>query len=223
MTKEVDTVAKKKAPEIVEKTVVFDPSDDRTVVADQAIADPDILTALVEALSDPSRRVRQFSASALGAVAESDPELLKPYSEQLADALHRPEAQTRWEVLDILHALVDVDARTMDKALDGIETALHDENSGIVRLAAFRALASYGATTEHRSEKVWPLIDEAIQCYHGDAEFNSMLDSLLEFTEGKATEDVREGIAERMAFDAQETRNPLHVRAQEIVDAAERK
>lgn len=216
-------MAQKKSPEVTEKTVVFDPSDDRSVVADQAIADPAILAALVEALSDPSRRVRQFSASALGAVALTQPELLKPFADELGDALHRPEAQTRWEVLDILHALVPVDARTMDKALDGLETALHDENSGIVRLAAFRALASYGATTEHRADRVWPLIDEAIQCYHGDPEFNSMLESLLEFVEGKASKEVRKGVAERMAFDAQETRNPMHVKAQEIVDAARRK
>ncbi len=90
-------------------------------------------------------------------VAAEKPALLKPYAPELADALHRPESQTRWEVLGTFEVLVPVDARLVDKALPAAETALHDEESGVVRLAAFRLLCTYGATTAHRSERVWPL------------------------------------------------------------------
>lgn len=205
-----------------DKQIVFDPSADRSVIANQAIADADILAALVESLSGSERRIRQFSAAALGVVAESDAELLKPYSKELADALHRPEAQTRWEILAVLTRLVEVDARSIDRALDGAEASLHDEDSGVVRLAAFRLLCAYGATTEHRAERIWPLIDEAIQCYHGDAEFPSMLASVIHLvSSGKAPAEVRKAAADRMRFDAQGAKGLLKRRAGEIVSFAD--
>lgn len=209
--------AKKTEPKKAEKQIVFDPSADRSAVADQALADPDILVALVESIAGPDRRIRQFSAAALGVVAESDAEVLKPFAKEFADALHRPEAQTRWEVLEILTRLVEVDARCVDKALEATEESLHDEDSGVVRLAAFRLLAAYGATTENRAMRVWPLIDEAIQCYHGDPEFPSMLVAVISYLEGKAPAEVKKAAADRMRFDAQGARGLLKTRAQEIV------
>ena len=71
-----------------------------------------------------------------------------------------------------------------------------------MRLAAFRLLCTYGATTAHRSERVWPLIDEAIRCYHGDAEFPAMLVSVLALVQGAATDEVKIAAADRMEFDA---------------------
>ena len=53
-----------------------------------------------------------------------------------------------------------------------------------------------------RSENAWPLIDEAIQCYHGDVEFNDMLNAVAEFATGKLSEHVKEALVERMSFDA---------------------
>ena len=32
---------------------------------------------------------------------------------------------------------------------------------------------------------MWPLIDEGIQCYHGDLEFNEMLTAITDFSKGK--------------------------------------
>jgi hypothetical protein len=156
-------------------------------------------------------------------VAELDAALLKPYAGELADALHRPESQTRWEVLDTFEKLVSVDARLVDKALGGAETALHDEESGVVRLAAFRLLCSYAATTAHRSDRVWPLIDEAIRCYHGDAEFPAMLTSLIAMVTGGASDAVKRAAAERMAFDAENAKGLLKRRASSIVAAAPKK
>ena len=71
--------------------------------------------------------------------------MLVPQGSAFVDALNRPEAQTRWECLDILTALVDYDSRTCDKAVPGAEAALFDEESGPVRLAAMRFLCKLGA------------------------------------------------------------------------------
>jgi hypothetical protein len=201
----------------------FTPDDDKSEITARALEEPKLLAEVVEALGGEDRRSRQFAASVVHDVALHDASKLKSSADQLADALHRPESQTRWEVLGVFEKLVNVDARLVDKALDGAETALHDEESGVVRLAAFRLLAAYGATTARRSERVWPLIAEAVRCYHGDPEFPAMLSSLFRMVSGAAADDVKVAAAELMAFDAETGKGLLKRRASRIVECAPKK
>ena len=202
---------------------VFSPDADRTTTAEEARTDPKLLKSVVDALSGEGRRSRQVAASVVHEIATAEPALLKPYAPELADALHRPESQTRWEVLGAFEMLVPVDARLVDKALGGAETALHDEESGVVRLAAFRLLCTYGATTAHRSDRVWPRIDDAIRCYHGDPEFPQMLQSVFKMVSGNASDAVKLAAAERMAFDAENGKGLLKRRSASIVQCAPKK
>ena len=129
-----------------------------------------------------------------------------------------PEAQTRWECLDALTYVVSFDSRPCDKAIPGAEAALFDEDSGPLRLAAMRFLCKLGATTEKRSEKVWPLIDEGIQCYHGDLEFQDMLLAVIDFSQGKLDGSVKSALADRMRFDAENGKGMLKRRANQIIE-----
>jgi hypothetical protein len=202
---------------------LFTPDDDKTELAGRALIDDALMRSIVEALAGEDRRTRQFAASVVHDVAQHEPALLKPFAEELADALHRPESQTRWEVLGTFEDLVAVDARLVDRALPGAEAALHDEESGVVRLAAFRLLTTYGATTAKRSERVWPLIAEAIRCYHGDAEFPAMLSGVYRMVSGSASDEVKLAAAEIMTFDADNAKGLLKRRAQRIVACAPKK
>ena len=175
------------------------------------------IASWAESLSDSSRRARQNAAARLSAAAKENPQAVLPYGNELLDALNRPEAQTRWECLDALTQLVHADSRLCDKALIGAEASLFDEESGPVRLAAMRFLCKLGATTENRSEKTWPLIDEAIQCYHGDLEFSEMLGAVVEYSTGKLAADVKQQLADRMAFDASNSKGSLGRKAAQIV------
>lgn len=190
----------------------------RSVKAEDAYGNERVFNGLVEALSGSSRRERQNAAATLAVIAKEHPGLLSPHGNAIIDALNRPEAQTRWECLDILTSLVDTDSRTCDKAIPGAEMALFDEESGPVRLAAMRFLCKLGSTTENRSERVWPLIDEGIQCYHGDFEFQDMLVAVIDFASGKLAPQVKDELAARMAFDASNGKGTLKRRAQQIID-----
>ena len=185
--------------------------------ADEAMESPELVEELVEALSGASRRERQKAASVLAVVAKKKPELLQSATEQLVEALNVPEAQTRWEVLDVLTELVPLEARVCEKAVPEADAALFDEDSGPARLAAMRFLCRLGATTEKRSEKVWPLIDEGIQCYHGDLEFQDMLTAVVGFSEGKLAPEVKAALKERMGFDATNSKGVLQRKAASIV------
>ena len=180
--------------------------------------DEKALSELVEVLAAGSRRERQQAAATIAQVSRAHAETLIPHANALVDALNRPEAQTRWEVLDALTELVPYESRTCDKGVAGAETALFDEDSGPVRLAAMRFLCRLGATTENRSEKVWPLIDEGIQCYHGDLEFQDMLLAVIDFSAGKLSSEVKRELGERVSFDASNGKGALKKRASVIVE-----
>ena len=186
-------------------------------LANTALESDENLKKLIEGLAVSSRRERQHVAAAIYIVAKTEPKRLVPYIDGMIDALNRPEAQTRWELLETLTLLVDYDARTCGKALPEVEASLFDEESGLVRLGGMRFLCKYGSTTANRSDKVWPLIDEGIQCYHGDLEFNDMLVALVEFSAGKLSDDVKKEFTSRMKFDAENGKGTLKKRAEQIV------
>ena len=183
-------------------------------------SDHKVLEALIEELSGHSRRKRQLVAHVVKLLAEREPELLGPYVDDLVDALERPEAQTRWEVLDACTLLVPQHAKELSGAYDGAEAALFDELSATLRFSAFRFLAAWGATERGRSKKVWPVIDEAIQCYHGDLEYPDMLISLSEFAQGKIDGSVASELAGRIKFDAENGKGAyIKPRSAEIYEA----
>ena len=137
--------------------------------------------------------------------SRSTSRVLKPYADELADALHRPESQTRWEVLGAFEKLVAVDAR-----LDRPGAARRRDGAarrGVRRRAARgvpRCCARTARRPRRRSERVWPLIDEAIRCYHGDPEFPAMLSGVVRLVSGGAADEVKIAAAERMEFDAEQ-------------------
>ena len=75
------------------------------------------LDELIETLAQGSRRERQQAAAEIAAIAKEDAQQLAGSIAPLVDALNRPEAQTRWEILDALTEIVVVDARPCEKAL----------------------------------------------------------------------------------------------------------
>lgn len=178
----------------------------------------DEVAKLAGDLAGGSRRDRQNAAKQLGLVPEEALTSLKPHIGSLVDALNRPEAQTRWECLDLLTKLVPIDSRSCEKAIAGAETALFDEENGTLRLAAMRFLCRIGATTELRSKKTWPLIDEALQCCHGDYEFSDMMIAVLAYSEGKLDAEVKQELRARVAFDAENSRGSLRRHSLQILD-----
>ncbi len=192
--------------------------EQREQFARAALEDPQVLEGLISNLEGDSRRKRQTAASVLAVASSIDPAALVNYSDAFVEALARPEAQTRWESLNVLTNIVPVESRSCDKAIPGAEAALFDEESGPLRLAAMRFLCRLGATTENRSLKTWPLIDEAIQCYHGDIEFQEMLVAVVAFSQGKLADEVVEQLKARMSFDAKSGKGVLKKRAAQILE-----
>lgn len=178
----------------------------------------DELVQLAESLSGSSRRARQDASAQLAAVAKESPETLVAFIPDFIDALNRPESQTRWECLDILTCLVPYDDAACADALSGAELALFDEENTMVRLWAMIFLCEWGKVSEPNSIEAWPLIEEAVKCYHGDMEFQDMLTAVLGFSQGALAPQVKKGLAATFAFDAENARGILQRKAQRIID-----
>ncbi|MDR2036036.1 MAG: hypothetical protein LBP91_05130 [Coriobacteriales bacterium] len=206
-----------------EKQISFNSAEDRSQVAAQAIEDPEILAALVDNLSSDQRRIRQFSAAAIKEVASQEPKILLKHVPSITDGLHRPEAQTRWECLETLAFIAPLDPPGMEEVVEGAETSLFDEESGLAHLAAFRFLCAFGALDTARASQVWSLIDEGIQVYHGDPEFVDMLASVEYFASGNIGKEIKSSLRARMDFDANNYLGVIGRLAAQIVEVCEKK
>lgn len=175
------------------------------------------LGALVEALSRRDRKSRQASAHAIAELAKATPQDILPHVDDIVEAIERPEAQTRWECIDALTSLAKIEPDAAAKGFEGAEGALFDEESGLLRFTAFRYFAQL-AQAPAWTMKAWPLLDEALQCYHGDPEFSGMLDACVELVQAGADPALRKALAERMKFDAQSGKGALSNRAKQIIE-----
>ena len=175
---------------------------------------------LAHALGCDSRPLRQYAAQVLLDVAEEDPAAVQEFESEILDAMNRPEPMTCYHALRMVELLVGEDARVVERAFDDIEACLHEE-SGMVRLSAFRALARFGSTTERRSERAWPSMADALRCYHGDTEFVAMMNALTDMLDGKVSDQVKIEAAQLFEFDVQNTDNFLARKARQIVEFAE--
>ncbi len=174
---------------------------------------------LVELLVGASRRERQEAAHELALAAKEDPNVVCEHLKVLVKALKVSEAQTRWEIMDILTLACSEHADVVAKALGAAEDALFDETSATVRLSAFRMLTRLAATTPARSKRIWPLLDEAIQCFHGDAEYRDMLSSLVDFAQGNIAPATRQALIDRVKFDAQTADGYIKTYSENIISA----
>ena len=177
------------------------------------------LKELVGELGGANRRRRQDAAHEIARLAKKDVDQLFDYAGDIIDGLDRPEAQTRWELLDALSEMARVDPGCVAEAFGGAEASLFDEDSSIARLAAFRFLTSYGATSGKRSDQVWKILEEAIQCYHGDPEYRDMLGCLLEMAKGTISDHTAQVMRSRIDFDARHGRGYIKAFSAEIVEA----
>ena len=177
--------------------------------------------SLVEELHSAPRRRRQEVAHELGLEAKENSERMAPHIKALIAALDVQEAQTRWEIFDILSLLVSEHAKELNAAKSHAELALFDDDSATVRLSAFVFLTKLAASSDRRSEAIWPLLDEAIQCFHGDAEYRDMLLVLRELAAGSAAKKIKAALSKRVQFDAENATGYVQSISAEIMKLCE--
>ena len=149
---------------------------------------------LFKLMAGPSQLKRKNAAKVLTERVKAKPEDFKKNIPDFVDALSRPEAQTRWLALECLTFLVPQDAKACKAAIEGAEEALFDEKTALIRESAVRFLSRYGASSMQRSKEVWPLIKEALQQFHGEIEYDKILNRINFFAAGKLDANVKKDL-----------------------------
>ncbi|MCL2680055.1 MAG: hypothetical protein FWF11_01055 [Coriobacteriia bacterium] len=175
---------------------------------------------LANALGHETRGMREYAAQVKVELARIEADLLHDFTDDIIDALNRPESLTRYSMLEIIAALMNSNPRIVPDSYELLQDCLYDEDSGTVRLYAFRVLARYGATGPARSLKVWPDLSMALRCFHGDSEFLAMLNELINMLAGRADQQVKDAAVELFAFDAENARGMLRRKAETIATYA---
>ena len=186
-------------------------------MAENAMKSKKVFEQVVSSLSCASRIDRQQAAETIYFIAQKKPEKLFQSIPEMIDALNRPESQTRWESLRALAILAKIEPKACEQAFESAEIALFDEESGILRLSAFQFFSSLGSVNALLSKRCWVLLSEAIQCYHGEVEYDDMLDALLQFTNGKIDKSVKQDIKEIFAFDLENSKGSTHQKTLAII------
>lgn len=167
------------------------------------------LAKAVDDLSSPSRRKRQEAAHAIAESMLEKPQNILSFTDDIFDALERPEAQTRWELLNSLTLIVEGNTRVLAPAVHFAEPSLFDEDSSTVRLASFRFITAVGSQTKALSKKVWPMLEESIQVYHGDPQYREMLMAIADFVAAPIDPDIKKAVVDRITFDAKNSTMPI--------------
>jgi len=175
---------------------------------------------LADALGNESRMLREYAAQVFVGVAGSDATLLQDFEDDIVDALDRPESLTRYSMLEVIAALSQLDSKIVLKAYEPLEDCLYDEDSGTVRLYAFRVFAAYGASGPARSQKVWSDLSMALRCYRGDQEFIPMMNELITMLGGKVDQKVKDSAAELFFFDIENAKGLLKRKAELVATFA---
>lgn len=189
------------------------------VLARTAVEHENIFEVVLSHYEGSSRRNRQHAAGVFNLISQEQPEKLIPIIPSLLEGLERPEAQTRWNTLEALEHLIPLAPGQCMEAFDGAEDALFNDKDGFLREKAFSFLCALASLSSETAVRVWPLLDEAIQCYHGNSEFSAMLACLLRFTECDLTQDVKDALKDRLAFDAMNNKGSLGKRSLQIIEA----
>ena len=189
-------------------------------VVETASSCADTRKELAEALGHKSRATREYASQVKVELARSDAELLQDFAGDIVDALNRPEALTRYSMIEVIGELAQNNPKVISDAYELLQECLYDEDSGTVRLYAFRILARHGATEPEKSLKVWPDLSMALRCFHGDPEFMAMMSELILMLGGKADQQVKEAAVELFAFDAENARGELRKKAETIASFA---
>jgi hypothetical protein len=197
-----------------------DAAEELSPEAQAALKTKKAMGELVTRLFSDSKPERAQAAKTVHEASVASPAALEPHVDAMVEALEHPEPQTRWELLGALEEVARSSPKLLDKAVVPATACLHDAGSSVVRVAAFRMLAQYGGSSKKRAEQVWPLLDEALRCYHGDSEYPGMLAGLVLLVDGRAPDEVKKEAAALVEPDASHPRAAISRRARQVFSVA---
>ena len=160
--------------------------DANCAVAEECVADPELLAEIADGLRSPNPRLAGDCAEVMTKVAEVSPQLVAPFAAQLAEMLAHKNGRVRWESM---HAFALVSGLVPDRVGERLEwlcDLIRGDKSVIVRDYAIDAVAGYGGTSPEAAKRAAPILEDATAVWNGKHAARAVRDRFSRDDEGCA-------------------------------------
>jgi HEAT repeat protein len=137
------------------------------MVAAQCLSSPELLSGIAAGLSSKDSRLAGDCAEVFTKVAESNPELVAPFAEPLAQLLTHKTTRVRWEAAHALSFTAALIPKTITPRLPQLKNIITRDQSVIVRDYAVDILGNYAAASRETAQKALPLLKECLAYWEG--------------------------------------------------------
>lgn len=136
-------------------------------VATECVAAPDLLHEIAGSLASKNNRLAGDCAEVMTKVAESRPDLVAPFAQELRGLLGHTNGRVRWEAAHALALVADLVPDLMERELKAFTRIILTDTSVIVRDYLIDAVGAYGARGHAEADRVFSLLRETLLAWGG--------------------------------------------------------
>lgn len=136
-------------------------------VAIQCLENPDLLDEIAAGLREGNAAMVGDCAEVMTKVAETDPEWVVPYADELVHLLIHKTTRVRWEAVHALSLITTLIPASIAPLLPILMEMIRTDQSVIARDYASDTLANYASTSSQAAECSYPLLKETLTVWGG--------------------------------------------------------
>jgi hypothetical protein len=136
-------------------------------VANECLQNPSLLLEISQGLMSKNAALIGDCAEVFTKVAEENPNLVVPYSEQLIGLLPHKTTRVRWESMHAIALITELIPDQISELIPHLKETIHQDKSTIVRDYAIDSVCHYANTGESQAETVFPLLKESLHLWEG--------------------------------------------------------
>ncbi len=131
-------------------------------VAIQCLEDPDLLADIAAGLRGSNAAIAGDCAEVMTKVAESDPEWVVPYAEDLSLLLIHKTTRVRWEAVHAMSLITTFVPTSIAPLLPILMEMIRKDPSVIARDYATDTIANFASTSRSAAEGAFPMLKETL-------------------------------------------------------------
>ncbi len=142
-------------------------TDSNQKVAQQCIANPELLTQITDRFSTTEKQLLGDCAEVFTMVAQENPEIVAPYADQLVPLLSHKVTRVRWEATHALALVAHISIDTITRILPLIEKMIEQDASIIVRDYSIDIVANYSKSSKDAAHRAYPILLNSLSVWDG--------------------------------------------------------
>lgn len=142
-------------------------STSNKAAAAKCLANPILLNEIAVSLDAKDVKLAGDCAEVMTMVAQEDPALVVPYSDNLLPLLRHKNTRCRWEAMHAFALVAGLAPRLVHEQLHLLESTIENDTSTIVRDYAVNAVAAYAGVDSECAHDAFPILLKALRAWDG--------------------------------------------------------